>query len=173
MAHKKNPIKSENACGLARIVRAMIIPTYENALLWHERDLANSSSERFTLSHGSALCEDVLAKTRDVLKNMWVDAERCMANIKAQKGLVMAEKVMIDLVDHGIPRDEAHEILRAASFEAVDKNLELIDVCSRTPEISAAFSAEELEAMFEPANHIGVSGEIVDECVALARQAIA
>jgi adenylosuccinate lyase len=173
MAHKKNPIKSENACGLARIVRAMIIPTYENALLWHERDLANSSSERFTLSHASALCEDVLAKTRDVLKNMWVDAERCLANIKSQKGLVMAEKVMIDLVDHGIPRDEAHEILRAASFEAVDKDIELIDVCSRTPEIAAAFSAEELEAMFEPANHIGVSGEIVDECVALARQAIA
>jgi len=172
MAHKKNPIKSENACGLARIVRAMIIPTYENALLWHERDLANSSSERFTLSHGSALCEDVLAKTRDVLKNMWVDADRCLANIHAQKGLVMAEKVMIDLVDHGIPRDEAHEILRAASFEAVDKNIELIDVCSRTPAISAAFSAEQLEAMFEPSNHIGVSGEIVDECVALARQAI-
>ena len=108
------------------------------------RDLANSSSERFTLSHASALCEDVLAKTRDVLTNMWVDAERCLQSIKSQKGLVMAEKVMIDVVDHGIPRDEAHEILRAASFEAVD-NIELIDVCSRTPEIVAAFSAEELK----------------------------
>ena len=172
MAHKKNPIKSENASGLARIVRSMIIPTYENALLWHERDLANSSSERFTLSHGSALCEDVISKTRNVLTNMWVDAERCMENIKAQRGLVMAEKVMIELVEHGIPRDEAHEILRSASFEAVDKKIELIDVCSRTPEITAAFSAEELEAMFEPMNHIGVSGEIVDECVKLARDAI-
>ena len=172
MAHKKNPIKSENASGLARIVRSMIIPTYENALLWHERDLANSSSERFTLSHGSALCEDVIAKTRDVLTNMWVDAERCMENILSQRGLVMAEKVMIELVDHGIARDEAHEILRAASFEAVDKKIELIEVCSRTPAIAAAFSIEELEAMFEPANHIGVSGEIVDECVKLARDAI-
>ena len=172
MAHKKNPIKSENASGLARIVRSMIIPTYENALLWHERDLANSSSERFTLSHGSALCEDVISKTRNVLTNMWVDAERCLENIKAQRGLVMAEKVMIELVEHGIPRDEAHEILRSASFEAVDKKIELIDVCSRTPEITAAFSAEELEAMFEPINHIGVSGEIVDECVKLARDAI-
>lgn len=172
MAHKKNPIKSENASGLARIVRSMIIPTYENALLWHERDLANSSSERFTLSHGSALCEDVIRKTRDVLTNMWVDAERCMENILSQRGLVMAEKVMIELVEHGIPRDEAHEILRSASFEAVDKKIELIDVCSRTPEISAAFSIEELEAMFDPANHIGDSGEIVDECVKLAREAI-
>ena len=172
MAHKKNPIKSENASGLARIVRSMIIPTYENALLWHERDLANSSSERFTLSHGSALCEDVIAKTRDVLTNMWVDADRCLENINAQRGLVMAEKVMIDLVDHGIARDEAHEILREASFTAVANKEELIDVCSRTPAISAAFSAEELEAMFDPANHIGVSGELVDECVALARAAI-
>jgi len=172
MAHKKNPIKSENASGLARIVRSMIIPTYENALLWHERDLANSSSERFTLSHGSALCEDVIAKTRDVLTNMWVDAERCMENILSQRGLVMAEKVMIELVEHGIARDEAHEILRSASFEAVDKKIELIDVCSRTPEIAAAFSIEELEAMFEPSNHIGDSGEIVDECVSLAREAI-
>ena len=135
-------------------------------------DLANSSSERFTLSHGSALCEDVISKTRNVLTNMWVDADRCLENIKAQRGLVMAEKVMIELVEHGIPRDEAHEILRSASFEAVDKKIELIDVCSRTPEITAAFSAEELEAMFEPMNHIGVSGEIVDECVKLARDAI-
>ena len=172
MAHKKNPIKSENASGLARIVRSMIIPTYENALLWHERDLANSSSERFTLSHGSALCEDVIAKTRQVLTNMWVDADRCLENIKSQRGLVMAEKVMIELVDHGIARDEAHEILRSASFEAVDKKIELIDVCSRTPEITAVFSADELEEMFDPMSHIGVSGEIVDEAVALARSAI-
>ena len=172
MAHKKNPIKSENASGLARIVRSMIIPTYENALLWHERDLANSSSERFTLSHGSALCEDVISKTRQVLSNMWVDSERCLENIKSQRGLVMAEKVMIELVEHGIARDEAHEILRSASFEAVEKKIELIDVCSRTPEIAAVFSADDLEAMFDPMNHIGVSGEIVDECVALARKAI-
>lgn len=172
MAHKKNPIKSENASGLARIVRSFIIPTYENALLWHERDLANSSSERFTLSHASALLEDVMAKTADVLTNMWVDRDRCLANIHAQKGLVMAEKVMIELVDHGVARDEAHEVMREASFEAVANGEELIDVCSRTPAISAAFSAEELEAMFDPLNHVGVSGEIVDECVALARQAI-
>ena len=172
MAHKKNPIKSENASGLARIVRSFIIPTYENALLWHERDLANSSSERFTLSHASALAEDVMAKTADVLTNMWVDKERCLANIHAQKGLVMAEKVMIELVDHGVARDEAHEVLREASFTALANGEELIDVCSRTPAISAAFSAEELEAMFDPMNHVGVSGEIVDECVVLARAAI-
>ena len=172
MAHKRNPITAENASGLARIVRAMIIPSYENALLWHERDLANSSSERFTLSHASALCEDVVSKTANVLTNLWVDGERMLANIASQKGLVMAEKVMIELVSHGVGRDESHEILRSASFEAIEKGEELIDVCARTPAIAAAFSAEELEAMFDPANHIGVSGEIVDEAVELARNAI-
>lgn len=172
MAHKKNPIKSENASGLARIVRAFIIPTYENALLWHERDLANSSSERFTLSHASALCEDVISKTANVLTNLWVDSERMLQNIADQKGLVMAEKVMIELVSHGIGRDEAHEILRAASFESIENGEELIDVCSRTPAISAAFSPDELVEMFDPANHIGVSGEIVDDAVSLARSAI-
>lgn len=173
MAHKKNPIASENASGLARIVRSFIIPSYENALLWHERDLANSSSERFTLSHASALCEDVIAKTRKVLTNLWVDADRMKANIAAQKGLVMAEKVMIDLVGRGIPRDEAHEVLREASFTAVANGEELIDVCSRTPAIAAAFSGDELEAMFDPSSHLGVSGELVDESVTAARAAIA
>lgn len=172
MAHKKNPIKSENASGLARIVRSFIIPTYENSLLWHERDLANSSSERFTLSHASTLCEDVMSKTADVLTNLWVDSRKMIENITNQKGLVMAEKVMIELVSHGIGRDEAHEIMRAASFEAIANDEELIDICSRTPAISAAFDAEELEIMFDPANHIGVSGEIVDEAVMLAREAI-
>ena len=95
-----------------------------------------------------------------------------LANIASQKGLVMAEKVMIELVSHGIGRDEAHEILRTASFEAISTGDELIDICSRTPAISAAFSAEELEEMFDPANHIGVSLELVDEAVALARAAI-
>ena len=172
MAHKKNPIKSENASGLARIVRSFIVPSHENAVLWHERDLANSSSERFTLSHGSALCEDVIAKTKQVLTNMWVDADRCMENIKSQRGLVMAEKVMIEIVDHGIPRDEAHEILRTASFEAIEKKEELLDICLRTPALSAAFSADELTAMFDPMNHIGFAQEIVDEAVEIARNSI-
>lgn len=172
MAHKRNPITSENACGLARVVRSFIIPTYENALLWHERDLANSSAERFTLSHASSLLEDVLAKTAIVLRNLWVDPERMLANIHSQKGLVMAEKVMIALVDKGIPRDEAHEILRAASMVCTETGEELIDVCSRTPGISGTFTAEELEGLFDPMNHLGVTAELVDEAVALALSTI-
>jgi adenylosuccinate lyase len=172
MAHKKNPIKSENACGLARVVRSFMMPTWENALLWHERDLANSSAERFTLSHASILLEDVLVKTADVLTNLWVDSDRMQKNISDQKGLLMAEKVMLELVEKGVSRDEAHEILRNASMKAIAEGKELQDICAEDEVIASRFSQEELDFMFDPKNHIGVSGELVDEAVELARSMV-
>ncbi len=169
MAHKRNPITAENACGLARVVRSFIIPSYENALLWHERDLANSSAERFTLSHAAILLDDVLAKSNRVMSKCVVDTENMIENIERQNGLVMAEKVMIELVDGGIPRDEAHEILRTASMDCISQGIHLREICSEIEAITSRFTTEQIEAMFNPANHIGVSGELVDEAVALAR----
>ena len=172
MAHKRNPITAENASGLARIVRAMIIPSYENALLWHERDLANSSSERFTLSHAMILLDDILAKSDRVMGKCVVDADRMLANIESQNGLVMAEKIMLALVDEGIHRDQAHEILRAASMVAVAENRHLREVCGEDESVTSAFTSEELDQLFDPSSHLGVSGEIVDETIAIAREMI-
>lgn len=172
MAHKRNPITAENASGLARIVRSMIIPSYENALLWHERDLANSSSERFTLSHAMILLDDILAKSDRVMSKCVVDAERMLANIESQNGLVMAEKIMLALVDEGIHRDQAHEILRAASMIAVAENRHLREICGEDESVRGAFSEDELDQLFDPSSHLGVSGEIVDEAIALARKLI-
>ena len=169
MAHKRNPITAENACGLARIVRSMIVPSYENALLWHERDLANSSAERFTLSHAMILLDDILAKTDRVLSNLVIDADRMRTNIDAQKGLVMAEKVMLELVDRGIARDDAHEMMRRASMEALSSNEGLEAVCARDNDISDVFDSAELSNLFQPEGHLGHSGRIVDEAVARAR----
>ena len=169
MAHKRNPITSENACGLARIVRSMIVPSYENALLWHERDLANSSAERFTLSHSMILLDDILAKTDRVLSNLVVDSNRMRANIDAQKGLVMAEKVMLALVDRGVARDEAHEMLREASMVAISSGDTLEAVCAKDSGISDIFNPAELSDLFRPEGHLGHSGRIVDEAVAKAR----
>ena len=172
MAHKRNPITAENASGLARIVRAMIIPSYENALLWHERDLANSSSERFTLSHAMILLDDILAKSDRVMGKCVVDADRMLANIESQNGLVMAEKIMLALVDEGIHRDHAHEILRAASMVAVAENRHLREICGEDESVTSAFTSDELDQLFDPSSHLGVSGEIVDETIALARAMI-
>tara|TARA_Y100001960_G_C14556265_1_gene768367 strand:- start:38 stop:994 length:957 start_codon:yes stop_codon:yes gene_type:complete len=170
MAHKKNPITAENACGLARIVRSMIIPSYENALLWHERDLANSSSERFTLSHSMILLDDILDKCDGVLSRLIVNRERMLENIENQNGLVMAERLMLALVDSGMPRDEAHEELRAASMKAVENSLHLRDVCLSSDSISSIFDSEQLDDLFDPRGHLGVSGEIVDNAVSIARE---
>ena len=169
MAHKRNPITAENACGLARIVRSMIIPSYENALLWHERDLANSSSERFTLSHSMILLDDIIAKCDKVMSRLVVDRDRMLQNIESQKGLVMAEKIMLALVDSNMPRDEALEVLRSCSMEALSTGRHLKAVCSENEQISSVFDENELNYLFSPESHLGVSGEIVDNAVTIAR----
>ena len=128
--------------------------------------------KRFTLSHASILLEDVLAKTSDVLTNLWVDSDRMQKNIADQKGLLMAEKVMLELVDKGVSRDEAHEILRNASMKAIAEKRELQEICADDDVVASRFSEEELNFMFDPKNHIGVSGELVDEAVALARSMV-
>jgi len=173
MAHKKNPITAENACGLARIVRSMIVPSYENALLWHERDLANSSSERFTLSHSMILLDDILDKCDRVLSRLVVNRERMLENIESQNGLVMAEKMMLALVDSGMPRDKAHEELRAASMKAMEEGVHLKEVCVSSESISSIFDTDQLDDLFDPRGHLGVSGEIVDSAVTIARELMA
>ena len=170
MAHKKNPITAENACGLARIVRSMIIPSYENALLWHERDLANSSSERFTLSHSMILLDDVMAKCNRVLSNLVVDRARMKENIESQNGLIMAEKIMLELVDRGMPRDLAHEELRSASMVAVESGSNLEDVCRDSESIMNLFDEHEISGFFEPESHLGSSVLIVERAISIARR---
>ena len=172
MAHKRNPITAENACGLARIVRSMIIPSYENALLWHERDLANSSAERFTLSHSMILLDDILWKCNRVMSRCTVDQERMLANIEAQHGLVMAEKVMLALVDVGMHRDAAHEALRVASMKALSDGSNLLETCKLDAQIMSLVSEAELVEMFDPRGHLGHSGEIVDATIARAKSVL-
>lgn len=169
MAHKKNPITSENACGLARIVRSMIIPSYENALLWHERDLANSSSERFTLSHSMILLDDVIAKCDKVLSTLIVNSAKMRENITSQNGLIMAEKIMLELVDRGMSRDGAHEELRRASMEAVETGANLEDVCRSSDSIMGLFEDSEISGMFDPESHLGSSADIVENTISIAR----
>ena len=172
MAHKRNPITAENASGLARIVRSMIVPSYENALLWHERDLANSSAERFTLSHSMVLLDDIMMKTNRVMSNLSVDADRMRENIESQNGMVMAEKVMLALVEKGVSREESHEILRAASMQAITDGHGLHETCSQNEIVSSLFDDSELADLFVPESHIGHSGRIVDEAVARAHSVI-
>ena len=172
MPHKRNPIITERLTGFARLLRSNSMAAMENVALWHERDISHSSVERIIIPDSTTLMDYMLIRMHDLIDNLIVYPDRMIENIHCQKGLVMAEKVMISLVDAGVSRDEAHEVLREASMTSIESGEELIDVCSRTPEIAAAFTADELERLFDPMNHLGVSGELIDEAVALARKAI-
>lgn len=145
MPHKKNPITCEQICGLARVVRANLLPAWENGIQWHERDLCNSSAERFILPHSLVLIDWIIAKTKDVFSNLKVFPERMLKNIENSMGIPMAESVMIDLSRKGMDRLEAHELMRKLSLEAMEKNRYLRDVLLENAKVRKRLSRDEIE----------------------------
>jgi adenylosuccinate lyase len=172
MAQKKNPITSENVCGLARIARGFVYPALENMILWHERDLTNSSAERFIIPHVFVLTDDILTKTEEVFSNLAVRPANMRRNIESSNGLIMAEAVMIALVDKGIGRQDAHAIVRKASLEAEKKGANLLDALLATKAIKGVMSEKELTKVMDPRNYVGMASKIVDEVVLLAERRI-
>jgi adenylosuccinate lyase len=168
MAHKKNPVISENVCGLARIVRAFVAPTMENMILWHERDLTNSSAERFIIPHVIVLSDDILTKTRKMVASLAVNKERMLSNMAMAKGKIMAEAVMISLVEKGMGRQVAHEVVRRASMGADERDVHLLETLKDDEEVTLLISEKELEKVMNPENYIGKAPEIVDRAVAKA-----
>ncbi len=172
MAHKRNPINSENVCGLARVLRGFVTPTFESQILWHERDLSNSSTERFTLPHVFALLDEMLKKTDYIFGGMIVHSDKMLKNIELSKGLIMAEPVMMKLTEKGLGRQDAHEILRKASMIAMDEDRQLLDILLETKELKNILAAEEIKAVMDPASYTGGSGEITDRMVEAAEKAL-
>jgi adenylosuccinate lyase len=112
MAQKRNPMLSENVSSLARLVRAFSIVPLENQVLWHERDLANSANERIVVPHAIVLTDDMLVKLVGVFRGLRVDAGRMQQHLAASGGSVMSENLVLALTAKGMPRAEAHELLR-------------------------------------------------------------
>ncbi|MFW5946614.1 MAG: adenylosuccinate lyase [Candidatus Natronoplasma sp.] len=165
MAHKKNPILAENICGLAKTLRGFVMPTYQNNILWHERDLTNSSSERITVAHVLVLLDDILNKSEKLFKNLEVFPENMKKNIQMSNGLVMAEPVMIHLTDKGMSRQEAHELIREVSMEARAEEKPFMGKLLEKEEVTKLTTKEELETIFDPEQYLGRAEEIVDEIV--------
>lgn len=158
MPHKRNPITCEQICGLARIIRSNVIPSWENAIQWHERDLCNSSSERFMIPHSLVLTDWILHQAIKVFSNLRVHPEKMKENIQISKGLPMAEAVMIAMVEKGMSRQEAHELLRKYSMEARKSNIHLKEILVR----EGWQEKLNLDRLFNPENYIGKVKEIVD-----------
>ncbi len=172
MAQKRNPINSENVCGLARILRGFVFPTFESQVLWHERDLSNSSAERFTLPHVFTLIDYMIVKMDKVFSGLDVHRDKMLRNIASAHGLIMAEPVMMALVGKGIGRQDAHEIVREASMVAEDKEIDLLETLWERDDVKKLISREELEKVMDPANYTGGSKDIVDRMVAAVENAL-
>jgi adenylosuccinate lyase len=165
MPQKRNPILCEQVCGIARVIRSFIIPAYENAIQWHERDLCNSSSERFILPHSLIMTDWIVFQMNKVFRNLQVHPERMRQNLENSKGLPMAEAVMTKLVEKGMGRGDAHERVRTCSLKAVSDDRQLLSVLLESPKVTKLLKKKELEAVMNPRNYLGVSDKIVDQVV--------
>ncbi len=116
MPHKKNPVRSERICGLARIVRAQVVPVLEGIPLWHERDISHSSAERIALPDAAIAADYLLEQTAGLVTGLVVDVARMRANLDATGGLIYSSAVLLELVEQGMSREDAYSLVQRAAM---------------------------------------------------------
>jgi adenylosuccinate lyase len=117
MPHKRNPVRAERICGLARVVRAQVVPVMEGMALWHERDISHSSTERVALPDAAAATDFLLAETTELIQGLTVDSARMRANLDATGGLIYSSAVLLELVAAGMSREDGYALVQAAAFD--------------------------------------------------------
>jgi adenylosuccinate lyase len=166
MPHKRNPIKSEQVCGLARIVRSAVEPALQNNTLWDERDLTNSSCERVLFPESSILTDHCLRLMAVVLEGLVINRAAIRRNLGFLHGINMAESVMIELTKKGMNRQDSHERIRMASMQALAENRPLADVLGADPEVVRYCSKADIAALLSPDAYIGTAVQQVERLVA-------
>lgn len=165
MPHKRNPIKSEQICGLARIVRAMVEPELLNNTLWDERDLTNSSCERIVFPEACVLTDHIIKLGIGVIENLRFYPENIRRNLNLLRGLNMGEAVMIELAKRGVGRQEAHEIVRSSAMEAHETGKHFKEVLLSKPDVANYLSEEDINSLVDPDKYIGTAVEQVEVVV--------
>ncbi|MBC7130115.1 adenylosuccinate lyase, partial [Candidatus Bathyarchaeota archaeon] len=140
MPHKRNPEKCERICGLARIVRSLVVPAIENVITWHERDLTQSSAERFIIPEAFILVDYMLYLMTNIVAGLQVDEDRMRSNIALTQGRAMSEAVMMALVRKGVSRQEAHELLRRLAIKSAVEKRPFKEVLMEDPIVSQRLS---------------------------------
>ncbi len=148
MPHKKNPITSEQICGLARVVRSNAMAAFENIALWHERDISHSSVERVILPDSTILVDYLLAKTADLVRRLLVYPERMRQNLDMGGGLVYSGQVLLELAAKGVLREKAYRVVQRNAMKAWEEDLSFRELIETDPDISSVLSPEEIEAAF-------------------------
>ncbi|WP_285519811.1 adenylosuccinate lyase [Thermococcus nautili] len=169
MPHKRNPIRTEKVCGLARVLYSNVIPALLNNPLWHERDLTNSSVERVILPESFVLLDEMLRVTIRVLKGLEFFPENIERNLYLTKNLIMAEPLMLKLAERGMGRQEAHELVRQLAMKAFEEGRDFLEVVKESEEVRKYLTDEDL-ASLRPENYIGVAPQIVDNVLRHIRE---
>jgi len=150
MPHKRNPIKSEQICGLSRVVRAQVLPAFENIPLWDERDLTNSSCERVIFPEAFIFTDHLLSLAARTLANLRLRPDNIEKNLTLLHGLNMAENVMVELAKKGVGRQHAYEIMRQSSMQAFEEKRELADVLLKNETVTSKLSEAEIRRCWTP-----------------------
>jgi adenylosuccinate lyase len=161
MAQKRNPEICERICGLSRILRSLTVPSLENVVTWHERDLTQSSAERLIIPEACILVDYILFLMVSVLTNLKVDEKRMQQNLQVTKGRIMSEAVMTALVRKGMNRQEAYELLRKLSIESELENCHFNEALARNKVIKKFLTEQEIENALDPRKYLGTSVEQV------------
>ena len=157
MPHKQNPETCERVCGLARIVRSLVTPSLENMVTWHERDLTQSSAERFIFPESNILLDYILNLMCNIVVNLRVDKERMMQNLTLTQGRAMSESVMTTLIKKGMNRQEAHELLRQLTIVSAVEKRDFKQVLIQDKPVSSYLSEKEIDSALNPRNYLGTA----------------
>jgi adenylosuccinate lyase len=151
MPHKRNPVLTENLCGLARMVRAMAIPALEDVALWHERDISHSSVERFIAPDATITLDFALARLTDVIERLIVYPQAMSANLDRLGGLVFSQRVLLALIQSGMSREDAYRTVQANAMRVWQEGGSFLELLRADPEVVQRLSAAVLEGLFDPA----------------------
>ncbi len=157
MPHKRNPEICERICGLARIVRSLTAPALEDVVTWHERDLTQSSAERFLLPEACILTDYLLHLLTDVVKNLRVDEQRMLQNLSLTQGRCMSESVMMALTRKGVNRQEAHELLRQLTLKSELEKKPFREILLADALVHSKLTCAEIDEALDPKNYLGTA----------------
>jgi adenylosuccinate lyase len=149
MPHKKNPINSEQICGLARVVRSNAQAAFENVALWHERDISHSSVERVILADSTILTDYLLARATDLVKRLLVYPERMRANLELGGGLVYSGQLLLELAAKGVLRETAYRWVQRNALRAWEGGGDFRALVEQDPDISAALTPADFARAFD------------------------
>ncbi|MCM6931327.1 adenylosuccinate lyase [Enterococcus italicus] len=154
MPHKRNPIGSENMTGLARVIRGHVVTAYEDVTLWHERDISHSSAERIILPDTTILLNYMLNRFATIVEQLTVFPENMKRNMDATFGLIYSQRVLLKLIDHGMTREEAYDLVQPKTAIAWDEQTQFRPLLEQDAKIMSILSKEELDDAFDYRYHL-------------------